>query len=531
MLATPSICRVDNLTGVTNARRPLMILNSSPNSARSHGIALTLTLLAILSVYYAFVATLGTFSTLSWNTDYYDQAAEGFRHGHLYLQTLPKPELLAKPNPFDYANVRLWLWDAVLFNDHYYIYWGPVPALCVLVFKWVTSYQGIVLDQWLTLFFMLGRLYGGAALILSVANFAGPRPPAWATALGIVVFAVASPTPFVMARPVIYEACVGAGQCFLFWGLTAAFWGLLLRAWQTPLFVLAGILWGMSLGSRVTFSLVAPLLVVISAVIVSRRDGYALRPLLRAGFTLGVPVVLSLAGYAVYNYLRFGSVTEFGVTYQLTGRAFASESAFVLPNLVSYAFAELAWSCRFPFASLPMHRHLSELITWPADYDVGNYELGERVAGVFVSATWCWLLALWVWRLIRGLWLRARRPAGSLHERLSHAALWTLLCSLATVCSLLPALRMWTGSMRYLEDAIGGLLIAAMLAGLWLLRRTDRSSNSVVAVLGRATYVVLAIHTIVVGLCLGFSGHTDNFRHSSPVIYQKLVDALSICRG
>jgi hypothetical protein len=485
--------------------------------------------LAILTVYYVFVGTLGTFSTLTWNTDYYDQAAEAFRRGHLYLQTLPKPELLAKSNPFDYVNVRLWLWDAVLFNDHYYIYWGPVPALLVLAFKWVSGYQGTVLDQWLTLFFMLGRLYAGTALIVSVANVAGPRPPAWATGLAIVVFAVGSPTPFVMARSVIYEACVAAGQCFLFWGLTAAFWGLMKREWQTPLFVIAGVLWGMALGSRVTFSLVAPWLVLISAVIVWRRDGYALRSALRAGFALGTPVALSLAGYAVYNYVRFGSMTEFGVTYQLTGRAFASEPAFVLPNLFSYAFAELAWSCRFPFAELPLRRSFPQFITWPADYDVGDYELGERVAGIFVTAVFCWLLVVWVWRVFRWLSLRVRRPAGSRREGISNATLWTLLCSLATICSLLPAMRMWTASMRYLEDASSGLLIAAMLAGFWLIRRSDSSSNPIVPLLGRATYVLLAAHTIVVGLCLGFSGHTDNFRRENPVLYRQLVATLSTC--
>src|SRR6476620_7262446 len=93
-------------------------------------VALFVPLLLLFSLYYAFVVTSGTFGVLQWKTHYYDLGAEGFRAGHLYLAVQPSAALLGKANPADLTNRPLWLWDALLFNGHYYIYWGPVPTLC-----------------------------------------------------------------------------------------------------------------------------------------------------------------------------------------------------------------------------------------------------------------------------------------------------------------------------------------------------------------------------------------------------------------
>jgi hypothetical protein len=493
-------------------------------------IALLGPLLLLFSLYYAFVVTSGTFGVLNWTTHYYDLGAEGFRAGHLYLTVQPSAALLAKANPADLTNRPLWLWDALLFNGHYYIYWGPVPTLCVLAFKLLSGFRADVLDQWLVLIFALGRLWAGSALIVSFSNQRGARQPAWAIAFAVAIFALASPTPYVLVRPLVYEASVMAGQCFLFWGLLAVFWGLTKLRLQTPLFVIAGVCWACSLGSRVTMVLVTPLMVAVTVLIIWRRASYAVRPALAALLSLGGPVVLGIAATAWYNYARFGSPSEFGVRFQLSGRLFASERAYFLPNLMSYLFAELEWSCRFPFAKLPMWRHLSSLITWPIDYDVGNSELGERVGGMFIMTSICGLLGVWLWRPARALARSVRRGAPILVSTFSQTELWLVLCSLSVAFSMLPALFMYLAAMRYLEDAIGGLVIASILAGYWLMRRAKLGSRPLAHVFAVALYVLLGAHTVFVGLCLGFSGHTDNFPHENPRLYQTLVDELSVCR-
>ncbi|HEY2735245.1 MAG TPA: hypothetical protein VGI70_14715, partial [Polyangiales bacterium] len=258
-----------------------------------------------------------------------------------------------------------------------------------------------------------------------------------------------------------------------------------------------------------------------------RRAGRKLLPAIRALLEIGTPIALSIFAVAYYNFARFGSPFEFGVRFQLSGRPFATEPAFLLPNLQSYLFAELEWSCQFPFARLPVLRERWSFITWPFDYDMGAYAVGERVAGLFITATICWLLCLYVGWLVRaGIRLLTRGPH-RLRIGMSHAELWLALCSLSLALAMGPALLMWLAAMRYLEDAIGGLLIASILAGYGMMRsaQSDRSTR----IASRALFALLGAHTIFVGLCLGFSGHADNFIRENPALYQTLSARLSVC--
>jgi hypothetical protein len=104
-------------------------------------------LLAAIELTYVFIITAGTFTTWpTWNANY-NQLAEGFRAGHLHVISEPSPALLARPNPFDWSNFNLWYLDASLYKRHYYLYWGPVPALLVLAFKVVARIKAEVGDQ------------------------------------------------------------------------------------------------------------------------------------------------------------------------------------------------------------------------------------------------------------------------------------------------------------------------------------------------------------------------------------------------
>jgi hypothetical protein len=491
-----------------------------------------LLLLLLLTAYYVFQVTVGTFATLGWNTHYYDLAARGFRAGHLYLELAPPPELLALANPYDpFSSYRkLWLWDALLFHGRYYIYWGPVPALCVLAFRALSGFTGTVHDQWLVLCFMLGRLYGGAALILSLARHSAPRPPAWAVWLAIALFALASPTPFVIARPVIYEASVGAGQCFLFWALFAAFWGVVRSRWRVPALFAAGTLLGLAVNSRVTMVMLVPWLFLFTAFALWRRSGRSLRRVLPPLAAFATPLALSGLAAAYYNYARFGSIGDFGVAYQLTGRQFSSSLGYVLPNLASYSFAELEWSCRFPFAQLSVHRTLTTLFLWPADYDVGGWELGERVGGLLVTVSCCWLVpCVLAFRYLQRLRLRLMQAPGAQRPLLAPLDQWLLACALTSVAALGPALSTWTGSMRYLEDAAGGCVLGSIVVAFSLLRRAAQGGSAWRGRLARFSFIALAAHTLLVGVLLGFSGHNDSFRRQNSPLYSALVQRLSIC--
>jgi hypothetical protein len=478
-------------------------------------------LMSALTVYYAFVVTAGKFQLLHWTSDFYDQLAEGFRAGHLYIKALPSAALLARENPWDWQSPDdwdEWKWDMSLYNGHYYVYFGPVPALLLLGAK--LFYSGVVHDQWIVLFCMLMRLYAGTALIVRYARDQYPQLASWALYLAIVVFAVASPTAFFMVRPVVYEACIASGQGFLCLGLYCAYMGLRAPQTQARWFVAAGSCLGCAAASRASLIISAPLIVAATLFCAQRAAGYSLRKLMAAGLALAGPLAVCLALYALYNQLRFESPFEFGLKYQLTGRQVTSETRFLLPNLASYLGAELSWSCKFPFVRLPSHRELASWIDWPSDYDLGAAGNGERVGGVLFASTICWLWGVWLWRAVA--W--AQRKPGALF---SNRELWLTLCSLAMIAAGFPASRMYLAAMRYLQDAASGIVLGGIVAGLWLLR--PRPGFMLRRRLGAAVYAALTIHTIFVGLSLGFTGYADNFHGENKALFGRLERSLSVC--
>jgi hypothetical protein len=447
--------------------------------------------------------------------------------------------LLARADPYhfkDDSEWDSWLWDASLYNGHYYIYWGPVPGLCLFLVKLLTTYTHTIHDQWLVLFFMLMRLYAGAALILRYAQTQYPELSAWVVQLAILVFGLASPTPYFLARPLVYEASIAAGQGFLFLGLYCAYRGLLSALMQSRWFVAAGACFACAMGSRGSLLIATPLVIAATVFCAQRPAGYPLRGLLRSSVALGAPYAAGIGLYALYNQLRFDSFSEFGLTYQLTGRAFSNENRYFLPNLISYLTSEIRWSCAFPYARLPRTRNLTSLIDWPEDYEVGGHWNSETTAGVLVGTTICWFWGVWLYRAALGLkraypGFRSATPAPEIAP--ATRELWLLLSSIAAICALAPASRMWMANMRFLQDAAGGIVLGAIAAAFWLLRKPHepaRPDHKRRRRLFLALYAVLALHTSFVGVCLGFTGHTDSFPSENKRLFKQLQKKLSVCR-
>ncbi len=486
-------------------------------------VALVALLLVLaLSVFYAFMASSGTFRDLG-RQSHYATMAEGFERGHLYVPRKPSRQLLQQEDPFHPSNKPAWIWDASLYDGHWYFYWGPVPALGVWAWKGLTG-DGRISDQTLTLIFMIGRLCAGALLLLGLARTVRAREPTWLVGSAIAVFGLSSPIPFIVARPMVYEACLAAGQCFLFWGLLFAFWGLLSPRWRTAKLALAGVCWGLAIGSRVTMVIPVPLLIVITVSLIWWRSDRRLPRLLSNTTALGVPVALAVGGYALYNYGRFESFTEFGTSWQASLQRFTTNRVFVIPNLYSYLFAPIDWSCDFPFVRGMRRRALSPLIEWPRDYAVF-----ELVGGLLLLSAWCWLGLVVLYRPLAAGWVMLRRRGSGIAHRISTEDLWATLCSLAILLSMLPVLGLWEASMRYPGDAIGGVVLATSVAAFWLRRRADASGNRAIRLSTRGVLGALALHTCVIGALSGVASYGDPFPTNNRALYDKLRATLSFC--
>ena len=172
-------------------------------------------LLSVVAVSYLFIVTAGRWTSWPTYNTVYDLVAEGFRSGHLYTRLPVAPELAAAPNPFDPALRQYWFWDASYYNGHIYYYWGPLPARHP---RW---HQERAVAQFrdrrpvLCLLVLLIRLVAGAVLIVQMARRVFPALPFGFVIAGLLVFAYANPTPFIVATPGVYQAATIGGQAFL----------------------------------------------------------------------------------------------------------------------------------------------------------------------------------------------------------------------------------------------------------------------------------------------------------------------------
>jgi len=503
-----------------------------PGPALARRGAWLVLLLAVIG-YYAFVISAGHFSY--WPDPgidpptFYDTQAEGFRAGHLYTTKQPDPRLLRVPDPHDDRYRSLWTWDYSLYQGHLYLYWGLTPAALLALAKTVLRVEAPVRDAVLAFAFLVGRLLVGGLLIRALARRSEPQPPAWSVGLALLVFAVAHPTPWLLARPAVYEAALSGGTFFL---TAATYFGFSWLFSAQPAARVRGLAAAslcLALAGTCRPSLLpAGALLLALLLLFGLRRAKALsgstesrRSLLRLAAAAALPFGALVGAHLLVNLLRFGSWTEFGVHYQL-GIPFTMNARFIPANLWNYSFHPLHRSCRFPFLlsawhdGFPLRHHLPSWL--PAPH---GYYAREPLAGISKALPFSWLM---VAPLLGYGWRRWQRASGTPRSD----ARWRWVCALlvlATVAAAVPILMIFSASMRYEAEFLSSVLLLATLGG-WSLLRLPRARLG--TWLARLMYGGLAVATVLIGVAYGFSGYFDLFANQNPQLFARL-EKLSFC--
>jgi hypothetical protein len=475
------------------------------------------TVLVALCAYYVLQISAGTFTTWSTYTTYYDTLANGFLDGHLYTSVQPSRYLLAQPDPFDWSLKGHWYWDASLFNGHYYLYWGPVPALFAVLVKLAAGKAFVVGDELLVLGFIIARLFAGTALLWVLARFARLAPNGWALIAGVLVFGLACPTPFLLARGAVYEAAIASGQFFLVLGWWCSAIALTREVRKNRWLLGASICFAFALGCRASLLFVLALTVLLLLL----HDGVRTlrwRALVWRALALGGPLVAAGCCILVYNQMRFGDPFEFGVQYQTSTMGFWTDQRFWLANVYSYALRSPVLNCLFPWLHAPyaLPDPLPRSLGWPP-----NYNAYEPLAGMLRTTPLGAMLfcppAIWLWR-------RLRRAASQ--EPLLGRELGVLLVAfLGAWLALLPALGFWMATMRYQGDVIAGFVLAATLCA-WVTLHWASAQPRWARIAAHAGFYGSALLTLVIGVLLGFEGYLDHYATHNPE-YARLAASLS----
>jgi hypothetical protein len=345
-------------------------------------------------------------------TDYYSSQVHGFLSGHLYMDRDPYPEW-ANPDPAVRGRAP-YLLDASYYKGRYYLYFGVTPAFVFLLpYAWLTG-SDLHPRYVIALCAALGFLFSVAILRMAERDhFKRLGPLCRFSAVALLAFASAVPSLLTWAK--FYEVAIASGYACTMGG---AFWiyrAISGRGRTRLQLAIASVCFGLAVGCRPNLILNIPVLAV-AAWLVARRQrerGPILGEALANGIAALAPAAFVGGLLAVYNYERFGSPFEFGVTYCMNsfmqgGKPLFS-TAYMWPNIHWYYLTPPAISPYFPYV-FPEEAYFGPAV----------YRGGEAIHGQFV------VFILFLFAAAVALLVRKRLSIGRLGSYLALLA-WMFL--------------------------------------------------------------------------------------------------------
>jgi hypothetical protein len=463
---------------------------------------------SILVIIIVYVWIISSSSWISSSTGVYAQLAAAFQHGSLSMDAKPRPELLALPNPYnpnERHNIR-YPKDFSLYNGKFYLYFGPVPALFLLVVKLLSPDE--IGDNYLVIVFVLGTLIFQSLLIIKIWKRFFKNIPTWMMSLCILLCGLVSPIPWILSQSRVYEAASTGGQFFFVMGLYFVFSALDREPASVGQFMIAGISWALAIGSRVTQ--IVPIGFVIFMIIVWAFRAYfqtklrskAILPLI----ALGLPLVFGMAILGWYNWARFDSVFETGYSYQLAGPYLQKYShvlfspLYLLPNLYNYLLMQPKINTTFPFLQPVAGNGADQLSTMnlPPIYSSGELT-GLLFTAPFVLFAGIPLLSL----------LSRKKDLNDQVDQENDTFLfkWLIISLLGSfLFGFAPVITFFFVETRYIADFMPSLVFLSII-GFWQ-GDSFLISKPAIHKLYVAVGMVLIVTSIVVSVLVALSVHT-----------------------
>ena len=278
-------------------------------------------------------------------TDYYSLLVHGLQKGHLYLDFPVDPRRMSSdPSVSRRAESLI---DASLYNNRYYLYFGIVPAALLLLPYHLLTGSDLSGNTAVLLLVVAGLMVYWRVFEDARRRYF-PGIPTVQYAASVVLLAMGSGAPMLLTYCGVYELAISAG--YLCHALT---WLFLFRALHSEgkeahWLALASTAAGLAVGCRPNYLFVLPVVAIVAALLV-RRGG----PIRRMSTWAVLPAAVVGLGLAAYNYARFGSALEFGLSYQLDEMILSKfpmfRPSFFWSNLKWYFLRPPAFGSYFPY--------------------------------------------------------------------------------------------------------------------------------------------------------------------------------------
>ena len=291
----------------------------------------------------------------------YEQMFDAFMKKILYIDVEPDEELILMGNPYNTAlrkelDVKF-LWDRAYYLGHYYSYFGIAPLILVYIPYYYITHT-VPAAPTVCLIFALLTVPVVAFLTVKVQKlFCKTLNPV------IVMFSVfavegASLVFMVQSSADNYYIPMQSGLLFLSVFLLAS-----LTAYEHKdeakkccvYFFISGIALVFTVMSRPNMAVYFIMIIPIYLSVLASKEK-SVKSKIGAVMSFAVPTALGAAFVMWYNYARFGSVFEFGSSYQLTVhdvRDYSYSAALILPTFFYYFFKQPSFSAHIPYLQIP----------------------------------------------------------------------------------------------------------------------------------------------------------------------------------
>lgn len=323
----------------------------------------------------------------------YQELAQSFLNGHLYLEEEVPDFLLEMENPYDYALRRAqgkyFYWDSALYNGRYYVYFGVVP--CLLAYLPHLVITGKALSNDIALFiFAIPFIIGCFALVRQIIKryFANMNISYVSYLLISLLLVNGSGLLFMASYADMYSVPIMAALAFTVCGLSLWLSALGKRKGRVAKLALGSLCMALVAGCRpnlLLFSfLVFPFFFSEVALAWKEKRIFARRSVVNA-IAFALPYIVIAAGIMWYNYSRFDSPFDFGANYNLTTNDMTSRGFVwdrMAPAAYSYLFQLPKMTSAFPFIRF-------------ADFDSSYMGVTIRESmygGIFAYSPLLWLI-------------------------------------------------------------------------------------------------------------------------------------------
>lgn len=292
------------------------------------------------------------------------ELVDAFKAGQVHLPGTPSEELMALENPYDWSQRLVepipYKWDHLLYDGKYYSYYGIAPVLLLfLPYNLITGYY-FPTPEAVLLFGVVGIVFLSLLFVEIIKRFFEKLTVGIAIC-SLIILQLCSGIMYCFCSPLFYEIAQASGFMFTMMGFYFLIRSGVVGEGKISRISLcaSSFCLAMAVLCRPTLALYC----VVALVFIGfgffknmRVTKHEKKSVLKSsvGYLSSALICFVLIGSVqmAYNYMRFGSVLDFGIQYSLTINDFTRaeyHTDFVAIGFWNYLFAFPQVRPEFPF--------------------------------------------------------------------------------------------------------------------------------------------------------------------------------------